>query len=294
MNYHILYNAVACEVGVNPALILGHFYYWTARNEREGKNIHNGRAWAFNSLSELCKLFPFMSRRAIVNHLNKLKSENYLRTGCYNKVSYDKTNWYSLTDKAKALFADSASDEENALGGSAGFALGQCKSCTIDSAEFAPTIPSNTNNLPRNILSSKLDSLLQKPREGEKDDGEKDFIREVVEYLNAKTGKTYRASTKGTQSAIKARRADGYTLDDFKAVIANRVSKWANDSKMSEYLAPSTLFRPSNFEKYLQDAQEHQRAAVVPSKPLERVTDEELARMAERGNEENERAYKEF
>lgn len=72
----------------------------------------------------------------------------------------------------------------------------------------------------------------------------------VVSYLNEKAGSSFKASSKNTQSLINARTREGFTLDDFKAVIDGRVKAWATDPKMSEYLRPQTLFG-TKFESYL-------------------------------------------
>lgn len=75
-------------------------------------------------------------------------------------------------------------------------------------------------------------------------------ITEIVDYLNQATNKNFKASRKDTQSFINARIREGFTVDDFKAVIDGRVKAWANDPKMSEYLRPQTLFG-TKFESYL-------------------------------------------
>lgn len=76
-------------------------------------------------------------------------------------------------------------------------------------------------------------------------------IVEVVDYLNAKAGTAYKPTSEATRKLIRGRLSDGFTVSDFKAVIDNRCESWLNDDKMREYLRPSTLFRPSNFEAYL-------------------------------------------
>jgi len=78
-------------------------------------------------------------------------------------------------------------------------------------------------------------------------------IKEIILYLNEKTGKAFRATTKETVAFIAARLGEGRTLEDFKKVIDIKVQKWANDPKMADFLRPSTLFRPSNFEAYLNE-----------------------------------------
>lgn len=74
---------------------------------------------------------------------------------------------------------------------------------------------------------------------------------EVVDYLNLKTGKKFRVDSKPTQKLINGRIAEGYTIDDFKKVIDNKVADWLNDDKFNQYLKPDTLFCPKHFESYL-------------------------------------------
>ena len=77
---------------------------------------------------------------------------------------------------------------------------------------------------------------------------------EVVEYLNSKTGKRYKPSSEATKKLIRGRFGDGFTLDDFKAVIDNMAAAWSGDAKMEQYLRPETLFAASKFEGYLNTA----------------------------------------
>lgn len=74
--------------------------------------------------------------------------------------------------------------------------------------------------------------------------------QEVVEYLNQKTGKNFKHTSKVTQRHIRARLAEGFTVNDFKQVIDNKCSDWLRDQKMKEYLRPETLFG-TKFESYL-------------------------------------------
>ena len=76
-------------------------------------------------------------------------------------------------------------------------------------------------------------------------------VREIVGYLNAKTGTAYRPTTKATARLIQARLKEGFTVEDCKAVIDNMTAKWGNDPKMCRYLRPQTLFG-TKFESYLQ------------------------------------------
>ena len=76
------------------------------------------------------------------------------------------------------------------------------------------------------------------------------LIKDILSFLNANTGKNYKDS-KETVRLINARIEEGYTLEDYKTVITKKCNEWKNDSKMSGFLRPSTLFAPSHFDEYL-------------------------------------------
>ncbi|AZR98213.1 phage replisome organizer N-terminal domain-containing protein [Streptococcus suis] len=74
-----------------------------------------------------------------------------------------------------------------------------------------------------------------------------------IQYLNQETGHTYKFIATHTKF-IQARYKDGYTLEDFKKVIDTKVAQWKNNTEMAKYLRPKTLFSPSNFDSYLNEA----------------------------------------
>lgn len=74
-------------------------------------------------------------------------------------------------------------------------------------------------------------------------------FQEVIEYLNQKTGKKFKAGSKANQKHIKARFSEGFTLEDFKRVIDLKCEEWSG-SQMDMYLRPETLFG-SKFDSYL-------------------------------------------
>jgi len=79
--------------------------------------------------------------------------------------------------------------------------------------------------------------------------------KEIIDYLNYKSGKNFSHLSKGTRTKIKARWGDNgsrMSLQDFKTVIDNKVNQWLNDSKMVSYLRPETLFG-TKFESYLNE-----------------------------------------
>lgn len=80
-----------------------------------------------------------------------------------------------------------------------------------------------------------------------------DEIGQVITYLNEKAGKRFNPGSKASRSPVSARINEGARIEDLKAVIDIKVSQWKGDPKMDAYLTPQTLFRPANFEIYLNE-----------------------------------------
>lgn len=77
-------------------------------------------------------------------------------------------------------------------------------------------------------------------------------IDTVIEYLNEKVGSKINLKTDSVRKLINARLDEKYTVGDIIAVINAKTDEWINDDKMRKYLVPATLFRKSNFDKYIQ------------------------------------------
>ena len=76
------------------------------------------------------------------------------------------------------------------------------------------------------------------------------YIRDIIDYFNSKCGKKFTYKNKSYNSKINARLEEGFTVDDFKAVIDKKHDEWVG-TEFEKYLDPDTLFAPSKFEKYL-------------------------------------------
>jgi len=102
------------------------------------------------------------------------------------------------------------------------------------------------NNTSINDMNNKKSN---NSRADEKND---ELIDQVVNYLNEKTGKDFKATTKQTVSLIKARARDGSSFDDFKKVIDTKTNQWLSNPDMNRYLRPQTLFG-NKFEAYREE-----------------------------------------
>ncbi|UWF80658.1 MAG: Replication initiator protein A (RepA) N-terminus [Bacteriophage sp.] len=103
MKKHILDIGVAQLVGANAALILENISYWCEHNAANNSNLHDGHYWTYNSTKAFGELFPYMTINVIRASLKKLKDNGLILTGNYNKSAYDRTMWYTLTEKAETM-----------------------------------------------------------------------------------------------------------------------------------------------------------------------------------------------
>ena len=95
-----------------------------------------------------------------------------------------------------------------------------------------------------------------------------DIYEEIIKYLNEKTGSHFKPTSKSTQRLINGRLSENYTIEDFKYVIDVKTNEWKDNTKMSKYLTPDTLFNASKFEKY--------RNQQMPKQPNVQKQDERL------------------
>jgi len=103
------------------------------------------------------------------------------------------------------------------------------------------------------IISNKIKSKEEKDN----------IVEQIISYFNEKTGQKRSSTCDETIRLIKGRLAEGRTIEDFKYVIDIKVAKWKGKSWIDnrtgkevqgdDFLRPSTLFRPGNFEDYLNE-----------------------------------------
>lgn len=86
---------------------------------------------------------------------------------------------------------------------------------------------------------------------GPADEERKATAVRIMEFFNSECNSSFSTTAKCNMEPIVARLKQGRSFEDFILVISDRKQKWGEDPKMCEYLRPSTLFAPTNFENYL-------------------------------------------
>ena len=121
-----------------------------------------------------------------------------------------------------------------------------------------------TNNQPTNQPTANHYQEVKKERSKEERSKEEDigtlpFLNEVTEILKffiSETGKSLKLTKIGRSDKYKVimpKLKGGSTVDECKAVISLKSKQWKNDKQMSKHLCIPTLFRASNFEKYIDE-----------------------------------------
>lgn len=89
---------------IDIAVFIENIAYWIRKNSANKRHFYDGRTWSYNSFEAFTKMFPGWSIQTVRTIIKKCVKHELLIIGNYNIKSYDKTNWYTLTDKALAYF----------------------------------------------------------------------------------------------------------------------------------------------------------------------------------------------
>ena len=215
---------LAKEIGLNEAIILQQIHYWL----NQSSHNHDGKKWIYNTYDDWNKQFPFWSVMTIRRAINSLEKQKLILIANYNKAGFDKTRWYSIDYSVVESVNRRCVQNEQTM----------CSKRTDGNVQNEQTNTIDyTENTTENINMS--------------DESDATPYKTIIEYLNKKVNKKFSYKSVSNRKLIKARFNEGYKLDDFIKVIDIKTNEWINDNKMKNYLQPSTLFRGSNFDKYL-------------------------------------------
>lgn len=99
MSDHTFNPFVAKKFGINIAVLVNSFVFWTRTNAAKGHNFHEDRFWCYGTPEYFAKYFPYFTDRQIKYTLQKCLKLGVLIKGNFNDKAYDKTSWYALSDE---------------------------------------------------------------------------------------------------------------------------------------------------------------------------------------------------
>lgn len=211
--------SLAVEIGLNEAVVLQQIHYWLTIS----KHKIEGKKWVFNTYEDWQEQFPFWSISTIRRTFYSLEKIGVVLSDNWNTLKLDKTKWYTI-DYEQLIKIEQ-----------------RCEPST--------THPEPAEVSERTPMQVSLNQAI--PESTSEITTEKKTIpyADIIQYLNQKTGKSFKTDSRKTNDLIQARFSEGFTLEDFKKVIELKSVEW-QDARWSKFLRPETLFG-SKFESYL-------------------------------------------
>lgn len=202
------------------AALLNQMIYWSDRTSRKDGYFYK----SYNEWYEELHLTEYQVRRAT----KKLKSFGFVYTAL-KKANGAPTLHYKVDTKEVSEWI--LKKLKN----------GNLRNLRMDSEETQESLTEITTEITtettNNNISSGNPTVSRIP------------YKEIVDYLNEKTGKNFKHKTPKTRKFIEARWNQDFRLDDFKKVIDVKTDEWLYTDS-DKYLRPETLFG-TKFESYL-------------------------------------------
>ena len=106
MKKHSFSVEFAERFGIVEALLLDYFFFWISNSQKkkEKDKYHAGRYWVYGSIRKIAEAHPYLSFSKVHRALKKLEDAGAIKTDAFNKMRWDKTTWYTLTDEVLDLF----------------------------------------------------------------------------------------------------------------------------------------------------------------------------------------------
>jgi len=201
---------------LNTALLLNQLVFWSDKSKRTDGFFYK----TYGEWQEEIYLSEYQVRRSI----KKLKELNVVETKLKKANGSPTLHYRVLMNNLSDLILKNVQ-------------IGILRNLRNETEVSSETLTDDyTDNYNIDILSSKHDTAP---------------YSKIISYLNEQTGKKYKVTDKW-KKLIQARMNEGQTYDDFIKVIDTKVKQWSNDSKMSQYLRPQTLFG-NKFDEYLNE-----------------------------------------
>lgn len=107
---HFFNVPLAVRFGQENSVILSNLCYWIRHNAQNNINFFEGRFWTYNTLNAFQKQFPYFTVNQIRTILNNLKKSGAVLTGNFNRVAFDRTLWYSVSDEVFSIYEGKAAE----------------------------------------------------------------------------------------------------------------------------------------------------------------------------------------
>lgn len=90
----------AMKYGVEKAVVLANIKFWLNHNKSKDLSTvkRDGYYWMYNTAKDMSNVLPYFTQSKVQRLLKQLEDDGVLIVGNYNKVKYDRTKWYTLSE----------------------------------------------------------------------------------------------------------------------------------------------------------------------------------------------------
>lgn len=183
----VLNVALACEIGVNEAIVLQQVDYWLKGNKKRKQNFKNGCYWTYNTYEKWQEEnFPFWSVSTVKRTFRNLEKLGLLLSSDkFNSTTFYKRKWYTIDYAAVDKLGKSAAEPHSDASGQNEPMVG-----SEWSEEGVKVVPSSGQSGPF-ITETSSESSSETSTENDDDDmgsalGEKTEINKIafIEFVN--------------------------------------------------------------------------------------------------------------
>lgn len=96
---HSFDTIIAEKYGLEESILIDNLLFWITKNKANSKHFYNGKYWTYNSAKAFSELFPYWNEKKISRIIASLVEQNVIEKGCFNQNAYDRTSWFSFTEK---------------------------------------------------------------------------------------------------------------------------------------------------------------------------------------------------
>ena len=89
----------------DEAAFVQRIWYQTKKNEMAGRNFKDGKYWTYDSAQAILRVFDFWTPQQLRRIVKNCVDLGLVETGHFAQNPFDRRTWYTLTDKARALYA---------------------------------------------------------------------------------------------------------------------------------------------------------------------------------------------
>lgn len=229
---HSLSVDLAMDLGNDiVAALIFHHVQMNVRTKLADNVLENGTPWFECSYSGMCRYLIELTPKSIEFGIRRLKEAGLIKV-----VSSNKKNKYTLTECGWAYYPLSKEEKER---------------INIPGAE-------NVEEANKSAEKESTKSIKEKALVVS------DTAKDVIDYVNKKTGKHFDYAPSYCKNIDYLVAAGGYTKDQMIAVVDHRYEELSGTKECNELMNPSKLFYIKTFEKFLDDVKKDSEITMTP------------------------------